>query len=175
MSALDYQPFYCEENIWKLCQRGVATGSQVLFLSNPARQVLLGEQRAGDSEAGVVIWDYHVILAEPDESGWRIRDLDTRLGDPCPWPLYRQSTFPPLLEKYADWAPWFRVVPAEQYLKIFCSDRRHMQEDGVWLHPPPEWPEIGDGFNLMRFVEMEETFVGEVMELPELESFLTAN
>lgn len=46
------------------------------------------------------------------------------------------------------WLRWkmnrfFRVIPAEQYLAEFSSDRRHMRRpDGTWIKPPPPYPPI---------------------------------
>lgn len=38
---------------------------------------------------------------------------------------------------------FFRVIPAEQYLAEFSSDRRHMRRpDGTWIKPPPPYPPI---------------------------------
>lgn len=46
---------------------------------------------------------------------------------------------------------FFRVIPAEQYLAEFSSDRRHMRRpDGTWIKPPPPYPPIqssGKAFN----------------------------
>lgn len=38
---------------------------------------------------------------------------------------------------------FFRVIPAEQYLAEFSSDRRHMKRtDGTWIKQPPPYPPI---------------------------------
>lgn len=38
---------------------------------------------------------------------------------------------------------FFRVVPAEQYLAEFSSDRRHMRRpDDTWIKPPPPYNQI---------------------------------
>lgn len=43
----------------------------------------------------------------------------------------------------------FRVIPAEQYLASFSSDRRHMRRpDGTWIKPPPPYPSIQPGGKL---------------------------
>lgn len=165
----DYQPFYCEENIWKLCDRGVPRGSLVIFISNEIREVILLQQRAGDSEHGMVGWDYHVILAEPENVGWLIRDFDTRLEFPCRWPIYREHTFPELPPELARWSPRFRVIAAEVFHQQFASDRSHMRTaDGTWMRPPPHWDPIGEGSNLMNFVDLQNDFLGTVVGLDDL-------
>lgn len=38
---------------------------------------------------------------------------------------------------------FFRVIPAENYLAEFSSDRRHMRRpDDTWIKPPPPYPPI---------------------------------
>lgn len=38
---------------------------------------------------------------------------------------------------------FFRVIPAEQFLAEFSSDRRHMRRtDGTWIKQPPPYPPI---------------------------------
>src|SRR5436305_10265548 len=35
---------------------------------------------------------------------------------------------------------WFRLIPGDEFLLKFSSDRRHMRNDqGDWLSPPPPW------------------------------------
>ncbi len=88
--GLQYQPFYCEENVWCLAQRAdLVTGpAEVVFIFGPDHPD--GRSRAGGSlaeamgspsgcrlearvacwyqraarEGEAVLWDYHVILAE---------------------------------------------------------------------------------------------------------------
>jgi protein N-terminal glutamine amidohydrolase len=70
-------------------------------------------------------------------------------------------------------APVFRVVAADRYRREFASDRSHMREDdGSYRQPPPSWPAIGGVGNLARFVDMDDRFVGEVMDLTELRAWL---
>ena len=52
---------------------------------------------------------------------------------------------------------YFRVIPAEQYLTTFASDRTHMIKDGKWLKPPPNYPAIFTALsqnNLNDFISM---------------------
>jgi hypothetical protein len=44
-----------------------------------------------------------------------------------------------------------------------------MRSGDEWQSPPPPWPTIGDGgSNLMRFVDMDDEFLGEVLDLEAL-------
>ncbi len=52
---------------------------------------------------------------------------------------------------------YFRVIPAEQYLTTFASDRTHMIKDGKWSKPPPNYPAIFTALsqnNLNDFISM---------------------
>jgi len=53
---------------------------------------------------------------------------------------------------------FFRVIPIDEYLKEFASDRRHMlNEDGTWIKPPPIYPAIRTPdqiHNLDDFIDM---------------------
>ena len=75
----------------------------------------------------------------------------------------------------AMFAPMFRVIEAQRFLETFASDRSHMRSEEGWQRPPPEWPCIGTGMNLMRFVDMEAEFEGRVVELPALVRTLTTH
>jgi hypothetical protein len=158
-----YWPFFCEENVWHLCSDrdsvpGPIEERQVVFVSNPRRQIFMRKQRAG--AGGAVVWDYHVVLL----AAGRLWDLDTTLGfglSPAHWLL---ESFPkgPL-------EPQFRIIEAPAYVASFASDRSHMMgKDGRPQKPLPPWPPIGKGMNLMSFVDMTQPFLGEVIDLQEL-------
>lgn len=50
------------------------------------------------------------------------------------------TTLPPAMQTVL---PWFRIVPAQDLLGHFASDRRHMRdEEGQLLKVPPPWPVI---------------------------------
>ena len=71
---------------------------------------------------------------------------------------------------HPDDAPRFRVIDAPAYLARFASDRSHMiGPEGVPLKPFPDWPRIGEGMNLQRFVDMGTPFFGEVVDLDTLQ------
>ena len=171
-----YCPFYCEENVYHLCRQGTgADDAYAVFISNARRQVALLGQRAGASPHSLVVWDYHVIALFREDGVWNAHDWDTTFGPCVSLNDYLYRTFPPLSPAEQRFAPKFRVVPATDYLQHFASDRRHMRDaNGGWLAPPPAWPPIGDGSNLMDFVDMEKDFYGEVFSLGELpKHFLT--
>lgn len=163
-------PFYCEENVHRLCEdpRLSALEKRVVFISNDRRRVALFHQRAGDDEVFVLTWDYHVILlARSPGEPWETWDLGSTLGAPVPAGDYLRRTFeeralPPIF------APRFRVVEGAEFLATFSSDRAHMRRrNGSFTRPPPPWPAIdrGGAPNLLRFVDTRAVFVGEVMDL----------
>ena len=97
----EYTSCYCEENVWKLCQRLQEKEvlqdlhrASAVFISNPARSVPLWSQKAGRGaekvpnhdfftlivmEYQMVVWDYHVILVYIGDDSTLIYDLDTTL------------------------------------------------------------------------------------------------
>ena len=175
-----HHPFYCEENIWHLCQTFPSQTPRplVLFISNPGRTVLFCNQRAGD-ERGIVVWDYHVVLLASGTE-WQVWDLDAKGGYPQACSTYLAQAFPHLWESTSrsspptmtgDWnvpttfAPSFRVVPAETYSRMFASDRRHMRDGNhQWTQSPPPWPCIGQGHTLDEFIDVERRTHGEVLD-----------
>lgn len=163
-----YQAYYCEENSWWLCHQGVGQGPRyAVFISNPARQCLMWHQRPGGAR-GWVVWDYHVMVMARENAGWQAWDLDTTLGLPCPAGDYLRQTFREALARPQLLAT-FRVVEAERFVKVFSSDRSHMRNaSGEWQQPPPPWNPLGEGrpSNLMRFIDMEAPFEGEVLDYP---------
>ena len=100
------------------------------------------------------MWDYHVVLI----AGGQVWDLDTTLAFPCQTIEYLRRTF---RIRAVEWSPRFRVVAAEEYRASLCSDRSHMRDEaGAYSAPPPAWPTIGTGTNLMRFVDLESDAAG---------------
>ena len=160
-----YQLFYCEENVWWLCQepRFADAKSWVVFISNHARQCAVWQQRAADPGEPVV-WDYHVVLLVEG----MVWDLDTRLGFPVSLDDYLRASFRALPPELSHLTPRFRVVRRDEFVSTFATDRSHMRSDRGWRAPPPSWEPPGEGMNLMRFVDMDADFVGHVASLERL-------
>lgn len=167
-----YQAFYCEENVWHLCQSETLADRDnfAVFISNAARRCPLWNQRAARIYGEPVVWDYHVVLLSADptgEHGPQIWDMDTRLGYPLPVDQWWQGTFPPPHVLPEDLQPCSRVISAQDYIEHFSSDRSHMRtEEGRWRAPPPAWPVIakeGHPINLEAFIDMDRDFLGEVL------------
>jgi len=98
-----YTKCYCEENIWKLCERvqkdkpDLIKHCFAIFVSNPRRSVPLWCQKAsrGDPWQDPVIWDYHVFLVYHvgGTKNSLVYDLDTVLPFPESFESYFNSTF----------------------------------------------------------------------------------
>lgn len=164
-----YQPFYCEENVYHLCGHPeVADCSPAaVFIRGLGAHVAMWGQRLAQRPAEPVIWDYHVVLLT--RRPWRIWDLDTRYACPLAADTYLRRSFRPRLKLRADLAPWFRVVDAAELARTFASDRSHMRTpDGGWTAPPPDWPPIGAGNTLHRYLDRNDAVAGEILDLPGL-------
>ena len=62
-SPLDYCSCYCEENIYKFCQRIEDLSDYfVLFISSLEKTTPIWCQKACSQPGKPVVWDYHVIL-----------------------------------------------------------------------------------------------------------------
>ncbi len=146
-SALDYQPYYCEENVWRLLARPELVGSAAwaVIVSNASREVICLRQRSGRPVDGLVRWDYHVFAVATDPVQGRLAlDMDSDLPFPCPLARYLGATFPPDVQRA--FAPRFRLLKGGDYVADFVSDRSHMRRpDGSWIAPPPPWPAPGTG------------------------------
>lgn len=102
--------------------------------------------------------DYHVIFVHSTRAETSVYDLDSRLGFPCEFGRYVESTFRDDRQLRPCFRRWFRVVPAELYLSEFASDRHHMMKDGQWLKPPPDYAPIKtdrSSHNLDLFISMK--------------------
>jgi hypothetical protein len=173
----NYCAFYCEENIWKLCQEPEFLGKSafVVFVSNPQKSCAIWHQQTSESVDQLVVFDYHVfLLAEDEEQGWLVWDLDTTLGFPVRAATYFQDSFSSGYIIPEELNPFFRILSPQDYLDHLSTDRSHMlDENGEWLHPPPQWeaPFTREmGMNLYQFAQIEEGsiaegFVGEVLDL----------
>lgn len=170
-----YQPFYCEENAWWLCQHERLQGLErwVVFISNQQRACPLLQQRAVPP-GEIVLWDYHVIVMSRADSSSKalVWDLDSRLHFPVDCSLYLDVTFAGVDRLPARFAPKFRVVPAPTFIATFSTDRSHMRDsEGNWLQPPPPWnpPQaVGVATHLSDFIDMQAAGVGTVATLQEL-------
>ncbi|KAG1695559.1 Protein N-terminal glutamine amidohydrolase [Nymphon striatum] len=173
-----YTPFYCEENIWKLCEtiQSINTGAlqccHVIFISNEKEMVPLWAQKAGSQgSSGLVTWDYHVILAysllNETMTRSKIYDFDSRRPFPSNFHDYFHDTFRPNLQLEPDYHRMFRVIGAPSYLKLFSSNRFHMKKvDGTWCADPPSYScilnEAGSD-TLKSFISMKESrMYGEI-------------
>lgn len=136
-----YTPLFCEENIWQLARRMLDERAdpatlQVLFFSNPERQLVMFNQRRANAQ-GYIVWDYHVVL----QAGELIYDLDTEL--PCPTAAadYFRASFPSQSALAEPYRGWVRCIPAQAFVDNFRSDRSHMR--GVVAESEfPSWPLI---------------------------------
>ena len=146
-AALDYQAYYCEENVWRLLERPelreVATWA--VIVSNEARDVVVMRQRTGRPVDGLVHWDYHVFAVVADPVQGRLAlDMDSELPFPCSLGRYLADTFPADVQRRN--APRFRVIKGSEYALGLVSDRSHMRrQDGSWVASPPPWPAPGEG------------------------------
>ncbi|MFT7623038.1 MAG: hypothetical protein ACI9WU_002215 [Myxococcota bacterium] len=152
LRTLWHQPFYCEENAYRLSLFAEHRDSVVVFISNTDKRVALWSQRAGRESDGLILWDYHVVLLGSDGL---VRDPDCRAGERLPFADWAQASFPYRSQVPSDFAPLFRVVSSAELHATLRSDRSHMRlDDGSYAHPPPVWPAISVGSNLMDFVDM---------------------
>ncbi|KAF9246118.1 N-terminal glutamine amidase-domain-containing protein [Melanogaster broomeanus] len=168
-----YTSCYCEENIYLLVKRFLTPPENrqkwdvfAVFISNPTRTVALWNQRMASSRDTAVVWDYHVVLVLRSRSGghhqppnlqqtsersiW-IYDLDTQLPVPCHWKevrKFREDTKLSSRWQTVIFISLFRVVPGDDYLDNFASDRSHMisqsntSEEPRYLANPPPYPLI---------------------------------
>lgn len=144
---LEYQAYYCEENVWRLLARPELeqTASWAVIVSNALRDVVMLRQLSGRPLDGLVHWDYHVfaVIAEP-VVGRLALDLDSELPFPCPLSRFLEDSFPAGVQRAYE--PRFRVIRGDEYVAELVSDRSHMRAaDGSWLAPPPPWPAPGAG------------------------------
>ncbi len=169
-AAEPYWPFYCEENVWHACAAPMARGCDAwaIFVSNPARAVAMRAQRQAP-RGRLVLWDYHAVLLVREDEGLVVHDPESRLGGHAPALDWLDTSFPKLPERYA---PRFRVVTAQQYRCELRSDRSHMHRGQRFRKPPPPWPCIGEGTNLMRFVDTERSFLGRTFDAAGMREWL---
>jgi hypothetical protein len=161
-----HQPFWCEENVWRLCRHPRLAGRErlVAVICSESGAVRVGRQRA--ARDGAIDWDYHVMLfARAAGESWQAWDLDSALGLPVAATDYLDASFAPPIP--APLAARFRLIAGDDWLAAFSSDRAHMRaHGGGWLKPPPPWPAIVAGEpNLMRLIDPRWRGLGEVVDL----------
>jgi hypothetical protein len=157
-----YQPFYCEENIWQLCQQDAFHGSHAIFISARGDTFPMLCQQASFEPAVPLLWDYHVVLltAAPH----RIVDFDTTLPFCSDIGTYFRRSFIDEQQLPPEHIPYFRIVPAAVFAEQFRSDRSHMKTATGWHAEPPPWPQIGaGGSNLLQIIDPDSTVMGEVL------------
>ncbi|CAJ0594218.1 unnamed protein product [Cylicocyclus nassatus] len=167
-----YTKCYCEENVYKMCERVPINQHQnffVAFISNSIRCVPLFAQKAAMVRP-YVLWDYHVILLEEARNQENlVWDLDTLLEFPCGFDKYWEGTMQP-----KDWSipseyhRFFRVIPCAAFLESFSSDRSHMvAADGSWLAPPPSWDKLcKQGLhNIDDFISMDRNMLSDISQV----------
>lgn len=170
-----YTSCYCEENIWKLCEKikdfdaGFLENCFVIFVSNDAKQVPVWFQKPGrESRDYLCVWDYHVFLVQKHPEEVLVYDFDTVLEFPTSFDNYVRKAIKPEYNIYHE--RLFRVIPAEIYLSTFASDRSHMRKpDGSYMSEPPDYMPIkteGCTNNIHEFISMKlDSGQGEVMNL----------
>jgi len=158
-----YQAAYCEENIWHLCQHESFQDSYVVFILSKGDSFPMLNQRASQHPSFPIFWDYHVILLLIAETK-QIYDFDTNLAFNTNIKTYFSHSFieEKLLAEHE--IPLFRVIPSDEYVKLFSSDRSHMKTPKGWLAPPPSWPLIGrSATNLSDFIQASDNDFGELL------------
>ena len=144
-----------------------------------------------------VVWDYHVIAIISTSSAIRssvlelsptnsnkklVFDFDTRLNFPCTLSEYISKAIRDDDMVKEEFRRLFRVIPAEEYLAEFASDRSHMKEtnyDGSvkWVAPPPSYKPIKNeksSNNISKFWDMDNSTFGSVLNFEQLVHFCNA-
>ena len=161
----DYQAYYCEENVWKLCQQDAISGlKKAVLITNRERCCPIWNMKASP-KGQPVFWDYHVILMAKPQEQWLVWDLDSTLATPLPAPEYLTQSFQKNLPKAQQ--PAFRMINASLYGTTFSSNRSHMKDRyGNWLAPPPSWPCILNGPpTFLQWLDLDQTQQGEWLDL----------
>lgn len=155
----DNQPFYCEENVWRLVVRDdlEIDFRWVVFITNEDRTCAFWRQRASDDPDHPIVWDYHVVaISNDEEEGALVWDFDCTFGNPLPFDIWARVSFPYVGRLPEQYEPLFLVHDVDTFRDEFASDRRHMVDpDGRPYHPFPEWDAIGEGHNLDRWMDLE--------------------
>ncbi len=150
--------FFCEENIWQLAANlppdKNTAACWVLLFFNQYNTIAVKNQRAFQGEA-IGCWDYHVVFMDQRQ---QIHDFDTLLENPLPAVDYLRQTFPDQSSLPHDFRTTIRMVPANEYVQRFSSDRAHMIEVlGDTCPQLPHWPAIisSDPIHLHEYVNVQ--------------------
>ncbi|XP_005111433.1 protein N-terminal glutamine amidohydrolase [Aplysia californica] len=163
-----YTACYCEENVWKLCAlvkdscpEEEFNKCSCVFISNDKRQIPLWHQRAGKNPERLVVWDYHVIMVYNEKESPLVYDLDTELSFPCHLKEYAAAGIGDEKSMHSKYKRMFRVIPGQEFLSTFASDRSHMlDKEGGWMSPPPDYPPIkteASSNNIQEFISMDKS------------------
>ncbi|CAF2320064.1 unnamed protein product [Rotaria sp. Silwood2] len=179
-----YTSCYCEENIWKLCECWKKNNPNHLnslyavFISNERRQIPIWKQKSASNSEHLALWDYHVILIDKSSSPPVIYDFDSTLSFPISATDYVQLAIRDEINIAHRFHRMFRIIPAEEYLDVFASDRSHMlNEDKItYMAPPPSYPPISNQKstnNINEFIDIKsKNAPGIVMNLADFRKFL---
>lgn len=185
-----YCSHFCEENVWHLCSRFIASQGKegeakceketvngyAIFITSTSKATPICNQRAASTRTEPVLWDYHVIfLLKKHGYNSLIFDLDTTMDFPTDASEYCRSSFK--MEKMfpPQHRQIFRVVTAQEFVDNFASDRSHMKDSGL---PYPAWPLIKGSkattsMNLFElFVDVETEQSDKIGKIMEREQFL---
>jgi len=182
-----YTSCYCEENVFKMIENypGNIANIFAVFISNPQKQCAIWRQKSSADPDFPVIWDYHVIAIEKNDTGCVVYDLDSTLPFPSNLEAYANQAFRPktsihnmdlLLERFGQ---RFRPVKGSAFLESFSSDRSHMLNNGEWMAKPPSYPPLFKdslGHNLFQFLDFSESSLpGSWMDYQQFIDFFKAD
>jgi len=167
---LPYQPYYCEENAWRICELFTAPAADnapppeveplsvspedaaieraaLLFIFSDAPWVALYNQRAA-RRGRPIYWDYHVVATVAIAGTWRAYDPDSRILPGVGLDTYLVETFPH--------SPIFGKIERER-----SQEPRHPGTPAASTEPPdrspprPDRPGIPGAPPLFRWVPWE--------------------
>jgi len=163
-NELLYTAYYCEENIWHLCNNSEIENFEknIVVISNVEKKCALFYQKINQHFPNIpVVWDYHVILLV-FQNEWLVYDFDTILSFPVKLEEYLHKTFQNV-ENYR-YQPYFRIITKQDYLTKFSSDRSHMFINRKWTHTPPQWKKIINGSsNFTDIINFKNDFIGQTL------------
>jgi hypothetical protein len=158
-----YQAAYCEENIWHLCQQHHLQNSYVVFIFSKGDAFPMLNQRASEHPALPIFWDYHVVLLVINKNN-QIFDFDTTLAFNTGIDYYFSESFVNERLLADKEIPLFRIVPSNEFVRLFSSDRSHMKTPSGLLSPAPSWSIIGNkATNLAGFIQANDNQFGELL------------